>query len=197
MAGGRFRRSARRDDAGDRDPRVLQAVQRAKSGDTGAMRFLYATYADNVFGFILSIVRDEHDAEDATQQVFLKLMTSLHKYEPREVPFAAWMLRVARNVAVDHLRKRRAVPCEQILDADETVDERSHDCRRLLREALATLPPDQRDVIILRHLVGLSPGQIAERMSKTEAAVHGLHHRGRRALCGELRRLDAAPTTVA
>lgn len=196
LVGGGFRRRARRDDAGDRDPRILRAVQRAKEGDSEALRFLYATYADNVYGFVLSIVRDEHEAEDVTQQVFLKLMTSLCKYESREVPFVAWMLRVARNVAVDHLRKRRAIPCEQILDADETVDERSDDCRLMLQQALATLPRDQRDVILLRHLVGLSPGQIAERMDKTEAAVHGLHHRGRVALRGELVRLDAAPTTL-
>ncbi|HET6448351.1 MAG TPA: sigma-70 family RNA polymerase sigma factor [Conexibacter sp.] len=196
IPGGRFRRRTRRDDAGDRDPRVLRAVSRAQAGDPEALRFLYTSYADNVYGFVLSVVRDEHDAEDVTQQVFLKLMTSIGKYEPREVPFAAWMLRVARNVAFDHLRKRRAVPCEQIHDADATVDERSEDCRLLLQEALATLPRDQRDVIILRHLVGLSPGQIAQRMQKTEAAVHGLHHRGRVALRGELTRLDAAPTTA-
>jgi RNA polymerase sigma-70 factor (ECF subfamily) len=196
MAGACFRRWGRRTGADDRDPRVLAAVDRAKAGDPEALRFLYSTYADSVFGFILSIVRDVHDAEDVTQQVFLKLMTSLVKYEPREVPFAAWMLRVARNVAVDHLRKRRAVPCEDILDVNVTVDERSDDCRRLLHEALATLPRDQRDVVILRHLVGLSPGQIAKRMDKTEAAIHGLHHRGRKALRDELTRLDAAPTTA-
>ena len=192
----RFRRRPRRDDADDRDPRVMWAVDRAKAGDPEALRFLYATYAGNVYGFVLSIVRDEHDAEDVTQQVFLKLMTSIDKYQPREVPFAAWMLRVARNVAVDHLRKRRAIPCEEILDPDTAVDERSDDCRRTLHEALATLPHEQCEVIVLRHFVGLSPGQIAHRLEKTEAAVHGLHHRGRRALRSELVRLDAAPTTA-
>ncbi|MGN6189413.1 MAG: RNA polymerase sigma factor [Conexibacter sp.] len=193
---GRFRRRPRRDDADDRNPEVVRAVDRAKAGDPEALRFLYATYAGNVFGFVLSIVRDEHDAEDVTQQVFLKLMTSIDRYEPREVPFAAWMLRVARNVAVDHLRKRRAIPCEQILDPDTALDERSDDCRRTLHEALATLPRDQCQVIVLRHLVGLSPGQIAVQLHKTEAAIHGLHHRGRRALRSELVRLDAAPTTA-
>jgi RNA polymerase sigma-70 factor, ECF subfamily len=196
IVAGRFHRRPRRDDADDHDPRVLHAVARAKGGDPDAVRFLYATYAGNVFGFVLSIVRDEHDAEDVTQQVFLKLMTSIDKYEPRDVPFAAWMLRVARNVAVDHLRKRRAIPCEEILDADAAFDDRSDDCRRVLREALATLPREQCHVIVLRHLVGLSPGQIAVRMDKSEAAIHGLHHRGRRALRSELTRLDAAPITA-
>src|SRR4051812_47716942 len=67
---GRFQRRPRRDDADDRDPRVMLAVDRAKAGDPEALRFLYATYAGNVYGFVLSIVRDEHDAEDVTQQVF-------------------------------------------------------------------------------------------------------------------------------
>ena len=65
------------------------------------------------------IVRDEYEAEDVTQHVFAKLMKILHKYEPRGVPFAAWILRVARNVAVDHMRARRAIPCEEVREPDD------------------------------------------------------------------------------
>ena len=83
---------------------VAQAVARAKTGDQEAFRFLYLRYADNVYGYVTSIVRDEYEAEDVTQHVFTKLITTLPKYEQREVPFAAWILRVARNVAVDHMR---------------------------------------------------------------------------------------------
>ena len=66
-----------------------------------------------------------------------------------------------------------------------------------LREALATLPEDQRQVVVLRHVVGLTPGEIADRLGRTENAVHGLHHRGRRALQQELRQLECGPVTVA
>ena len=85
---------------------VTRAVIAAKAGDMDAVRFLYLRYKDNVYGFVLSMVREPHEAEDITQQVFMKLMSSIHKYEPRAVPFMAWILRVARNVAIDHLRQR-------------------------------------------------------------------------------------------
>ena len=64
-----------------------------------------------------------------------------------------------------------------------------------LREALAELPDDQRNVLVLRHVVGLTPGEIAGRLGKSEPSIHGLHHRGRRALQRELRRLESTPCT--
>ena len=192
-ARGRFHRGV---DCDDGDPRIAGAVERAQRGDRDAVRFLYVAYADNVYGYVLSIVRDEHDAEDVTQQVFLKLITAITRYEPRHVPFAAWMLRVSRNVALDHLRQRRHVLCEEVRAADVVADERADDCRQALREALEQLPAAWRDVLLMRHLVGLTPGEIARRLDKSEAAVHGLHHRGRSALRLELSRLDAEPATA-
>ena len=154
-------------------------MARAKSGDTDAIRFLYLRYKDNVYGYVLSILRDAHEAEDATQTVFVKLISVIHKYEPREVPFTAWILRVAHNVAIDSLRQRRPVPCEEVIESSRPADDASHDRRWGLEQALETLPEDQRDVIVLRHLVGLSPGEIAHRMGRTESSIHGLHHRAR------------------
>jgi RNA polymerase sigma-70 factor, ECF subfamily len=58
---------------------------------------------------------------------------------------------------------------------------------------LHRLPANQREVLLLRHVAGLSPREIAERLGKTEAPVHGLHHRGRRALSAALRELEAMP----
>ena len=63
------------------------------------------------------------------------------------------------------------------------------------RAGLETLPEDQRDVVVLRHLVGLSPGEIAHRLGRTESSIHGLHHRARLALRRELIRAECAPTT--
>ena len=62
-------------------------------------------------------------------------------------------------------------------------------------QALEALPEDQRGVVMMRHLVGLTPGEIADRMGRTEASIHGLHHRARQALRRELVRIDCAPTT--
>jgi RNA polymerase sigma-70 factor (ECF subfamily) len=58
------------------------------------------------------------------------------------------------------------------------------------------LPYEQREVILMRHLVGLTPPEIATRMGRSESSIHGLHHRGRRALQQELRRLESAPATA-
>lgn len=196
---GRFRSLPTIDDGPVRERRVVaQAVARAKAGDKEAVRFLYLRYADNVYGYVRSIVRDEHEAEDVTQHVFAKLMTALPKYETREVPFAAWILRVARNVAVDHMRQRRAIPCEEVRDLGRDEEDESGKQRSLaLRDALADLNEDQREVLVLRHLVGLTPGEIAARMGRTEPSVHGLHHRGRGELRSALAEMECAPMVAA
>ena len=191
---GRFRPNPNLAEGADRDRIVAQAVTRAKAGDSEAIRFLYMQYADNVYGYVRSIVRDDYEAEDVTQHVFAKLMVVLPKYEQRSVPFAAWILRVARNVAVDHMRQRRAIPCEEVREMDPRRD--SGDAQQTsmgLREALEELPDDQREVLVLRHLVGLSPGEIAGRLGKTEPSVHGLHHRGRGSLRTALVERECAP----
>jgi RNA polymerase sigma-70 factor (ECF subfamily) len=179
----------------DRDPAIARAVARAKSGDMDAIRFLYLRYRNNVYGYVLSILRDAHEAEDATQTVFIKLISVIHKYEPRQAPFTSWLFRVARNVAIDSLRQRRPVPCEEVIESSRPADDSSHDRRWGLQQALETLPEDQREVVVLRHLAGLSPGEIADRMDRTEASIHGLHHRARVALRRELIRAECAPTT--
>jgi RNA polymerase sigma-70 factor, ECF subfamily len=176
---------------------VNRAVTRAKQGDRDAVRFLYMRYADNVYGSVRTIVRDHHDAEDVTQQVFAKLMTAIVKYEQRGVPFVAWLLRMSHNAAVDAVRARRATPAAEIFGADDAVCEETHDRARSLHEALAALPEDQREVVVMRHVLGLSPVEIAERLGRTNSSVYGLHHRGRLALCAELERLDSVPLTAA
>jgi RNA polymerase sigma-70 factor (ECF subfamily) len=128
--------------------------------------------------------------------VFAKLMTVLHKYEQREVPFTAWLMRLAHNVAYDHLRRRIPTPAEEWASPDAEVDNKSSDDRQMVGDALAALPEDQREVVVLRHLVGLTPTEIAERLGRSESSIHGLHHRGRRALQCHLRDSECAPVTV-
>jgi RNA polymerase sigma-70 factor (ECF subfamily) len=187
-----------RDSSPTRNPdRLLSnAIARAKEGDTGALHFLYVRFADDVRGYIQSIVHDQHEAEDITHTLFAKLMTKIQRYEQREVPFAAWILRVARNAALDHVRARRAIPCDEVRTSDEHGDEAAIERGASLRTALEQLPAEQREVLVLRHIAGLSPGEIAERLGKTESSIHGLHHRGRGALQTALRDLDAAPVTA-
>ncbi len=177
---------------------VARAVARAKQGDRAAMRFLYLRYADNVYGYARSIVQNDHDAEDVVQQVFTRVLTAIETYELRSVPFSAWLLRIAHNLAIDCVRRRRPL----VDDVDATlVDsgahlEASHQ-RDVLRDALAELPAVQREIIALRHLAGFSPGEIADRLGRSEDSIHGLHHRGRRALKVALTHAGASPCTLA
>ena len=175
---------------------VRRAVARAKGGDRDAVRFLYLRYADNVYGYVRTIVRDHHDAEDVTQQVFTKLLTAIPKYEERSVPFVAWLLRISHNAAVDAVRTRRTTPTEEVYGCDEAVPEDAPERSRSLRAAFATLPTDQREVVVLRHVLGLTPVEIAAQLGRSHSSVYGLHHRGRRALCAELERLDSVPLTA-
>lgn len=189
-----FHSSAAVDESPARLAQTRLAVARAKEGDRDALQFLYVRYSNNIYGYVRSIVRDDHEAEDVTQHVFAKLMTTLVKYDDRGVPFFAWLLRLARNVAIDHLRANRLTPTENVIDPDMSSGA-DLDRAETVRAALATLPDEQRQVVILRHVVGLTPGEIADRMGRTESSVHGLHHRGRRALQRELARLDSTPLT--
>ena len=190
---GRFARSDPRQAP---DGLVYEAVARAKEGDMSALHFLYVRFADDVCAYVRSIVRDPHAAEDVTQIVFTKLMKAIQKYERRDVPFAAWIIRVARNVALDHIRASRQIPLAEVRTSDEGTEQVGFERALCLREALGRLPSDQREVLVLRHVAGLSPGEIADRLGKSEASIHGLHHRGRGALRAALRELEAAPVTA-
>lgn len=192
-----FRARSAVDESHEDQRLVRRVVSRAKEGDRDAIRTLYLRYADNVYGYVRSIVRDDHEAEDITQHVFAKLMLVIVKYDERSVPFLGWLLRLAHNAAIDHLRSRRAVPAEEIYGVDERASATGADRSTALHAALAALPADQRTVVVMRHVVGMSPTEIAEHLGRSESSVHGLHHRGRKALQCELRRLESAPSTGA
>jgi RNA polymerase sigma-70 factor, ECF subfamily len=178
-----------------RDPDVSDLVHRLKGGDRDALATLYTRFRGTVYGYLRGVVRDEHEAEDLTQHVFAKLPTAVRRYEPRESPFAAWLMRVARNAAIDAERRKRLVLVGDapagLVASDDT------ELRRSLRDALDSVPVEQRKVLVMRHVVGLSPGEIADRLDRSEASVHGLHHRGRRVLRKRLEELGSAPRLAA
>ena len=169
----------------------------AQRGDRAAMQALYVRYRPAVLGDVQPIVREQHDAEDVCQQVFAKLLTELWRYEPGGSTFLGWLLRVARNTAIDHRRRRRwSIPVAVVRDPEALgADDVAVACRASLREALGTLPAGQRDVLLLRHLLGLTPPEIARRTGRSVGAVNGLHHRGRAAARVALHDLGAGPAT--
>jgi RNA polymerase sigma-70 factor, ECF subfamily len=196
--GSRTKRSAAASSTAEQDPGeriVALAVRRAKLGDRSAFAFLYSRFAETVHRYALSILRNPHDAEEVTQQVFTRLFATIDKYEQRDVPFLAWILRVTRNASYDHVRRRRSVPVAEVRvwDQHDALDRRG-DTADLIA-ALAQLPKDQREVLVLRHLAGLSPGEIAAHTGRTEGSVHGLHYRGRAALKADLKARGCVPVT--
>ncbi len=191
-----FRSRTALDESPETAKKVRMAVKLAKGGDRDALQYLYTVYSNNIYGYVRSIVHDDHEAEDVTQHVFAKLMTTLVKYDDRGVPFFAWLVRLARNASIDHLRSNRLTPTEHVIDPDASYGG-DFDQAETVRTALASLPNEQRQVVFLRHVVGLTPGEIADRLGRSESSIHGLHHRGRRALQRELTRLDATPLTLA
>jgi RNA polymerase sigma-70 factor, ECF subfamily len=177
----------------DREDRLLRkAVSLAKQGDRAGLRYLYLRYAGDVYRYVLAIVRDHHEAEDITHNVFTKLIDNIRLYQPGEVPFGGWIVRVARNTAIDHVRSRRPVPTDEF-PRDEGAE--SPPLGDLL-SALGELPREQREVIVLRHIVGLTPIEIASLLGKSESSVHGLHNRGRRTLQASLSDRGAVPAVA-
>jgi RNA polymerase sigma-70 factor (ECF subfamily) len=176
---------------------VAAAADRARDGDEDALRLLYLLYADNVFGYVLSIVHDEHDAEDVTSEIFARLPRALSHYRPSATPFAAWLLRVARNAALDFLRAQRSVPQAEVHVSTGVPELHAHERLDDLRAALIALPADQRQVMVLRLIAGLSPTEVAERMDRSVDAIHALQHRARRRLREELTQAGWAPTSLA
>jgi RNA polymerase sigma-70 factor, ECF subfamily len=177
--------------------RTRRVVDAARAGDREAMGELYALHAPAVHAHVLRVVRDVDDADDVTQQVFAKLLTGLDRYRPGEAPFIAWVLRVARNAAIDHVRRTHDVVVDDVDDVRARDEDRGADeLRASLRAALALLPQGQRDVLLLTHLVGLSPAEIAAVLGCSVRAVHGLHYRGRIAVRVTLTDLGSAPAVV-
>jgi RNA polymerase sigma-70 factor, ECF subfamily len=174
--------------------RTRRTIGRAADGDRDALQDLYLRYSGPVYRHVRGVIRDEHEAQDITQLVFLKLIAALPVYDERHGPFRPWLLRVARNLAIDQIRRRRAVPAEPVPDGaacDDTERQRAG----AFYDALAELSDDQREVLVLRQIVGLRPREIAARMDRTEGSVHALHHRARAAMRASLELLEAAPAT--
>lgn len=175
---------------------VHAAIERVRAGDHQALRVLYTEYSETIRRYATVLLGDADLAEDVTQSTFLKLLRVLHRYERRDTPFEAWLLRVARNVAFDLVRQRRRQTRDEWIPEEPSRGEDSQtEARQALTEALAALPAAQREVILLRHVVGLSTGEIAERLGRSEAAVNNLHHRARMTLQVALRMGGTTPGT--
>lgn len=158
------------------DEAALVAAARA---DPDAFAELYRRYLPRIYRYLRARAGSDQDAEDLTQQVFLKALTALSDYRDRGLPFAAWLFRIARNVAIDASRGRRHtvswddLPEEQLprVAAGPEIVALQRESLARLRLLLARLDDDKRDLLALRIAAGLTIPEVAETVGKSEAAV--------------------------
>ncbi len=150
---------------------------------------MYDTYVDEVFRFIYYRVSDEDTAEDLTSQIFIKVWDNLPRYQQRGSPFRAWLFQIARNLLIDHYRTRKetlSLEPHALLEPDpaanvsETVEQRL-EAERMLG-LLQQLTQDQREVLTLKFINGLSTKEIASILKKGQGAIRALQMRGLQAL---------------
>lgn len=164
------------------DPERDRALmRRVATHDEDALAALYDQYAPAVNGLARSILHDPALAEEVTHDVFLSLWQQPAAYDPARGTFAGWLLRVARNRAIDQLRRRRETS-ESALDADVTgwiIDPEPGPEEQALaglrrdevRRALSALTPDQRELLELAYFTDLSQSQIAARLHRPLGTV--------------------------
>jgi RNA polymerase sigma-70 factor (ECF subfamily) len=157
-------------------------VTRAQGGDREAFGELYRTHAPAVARLVR--FRMGAEDEDAVAEVFFRAWRGLGGYRDTGVPFSAWLYGIARHVAIDELRKRhRAEPTDELPDRE--VEPMTADLLTL-RGAIDQLPTEQRQVIELKYLVGLTNDEVASAMGCTPGAVNAKQWRALRALANEM-----------
>ncbi len=190
-------------------------VQKASEGDQRSVGALYDRYVSSLYRFCLSKTGNETDAEDLTEDIFLKAITSLDKFtwrpkgkktEESFSPFRAWLFRIARNQIISMYRKRDTrsrvdvqVEEEPIWVADKSAGPAEITERKFLLEqaaaAIEELPESQRDVVRLRFFGDMSVDEVARSLGKEPGNVRVLQHKAlknlRNILAGEFDLLGA------
>ncbi len=164
------------------EPEIDRLVQKASKGDAGAFGQLYDHYVDLVYRHIYYRVYSTHDAEDLTQQVFMKAWKALGKYRKKSA-FGAWLMTISRNLLIDHYRSRKdRDSIDEQFDMEsgdpgpEELAEVSAD-RQRLAIAIGRLPDEQRQVVIMKFIDGYEYSEIAGMLGKKEGAIRVIQHR--------------------
>ena len=163
-----------------------------KRGEDGSYQAIYERYRPRVRGICIRMLNHNHDAEEAQQETFMRVYTSLPKFNGR-YQLGAWVSRIATNVCLDHIRSRVRKPAdcathEMLVDLAVGPEENGPeeellkgDERNRVRVVLAKLAPNHRAALALREFEGMSYGDIAIALNMTEPQVKALIHRARKA----------------
>jgi RNA polymerase sigma-70 factor (ECF subfamily) len=158
-------------------------VQRAISRDADAFGRLYDMYVDRVYRHLYYRVGNVADAEDLTQQVFLKAWQAIDRYKRTASPFLAWLMTISHNLVVDFYRTRKdrtylkaEVMANDVASSPERVAEARFEQQRL-RRAILQLRGDEQQVIMLHFVEGFRHAEIAAVLGKSEGAIRVILHR--------------------
>jgi RNA polymerase sigma-70 factor (ECF subfamily) len=180
-----------------------EAVNRARAGEQQALADLYDWYMPRVYRYALARVGNVAEAEDITEEVFLKMLGAIADFRWKDVPFSSWLFRIAHNHVATYFRRnaQRGGPAAALTedmvdgrpDLAAAVEERI--TLEEVQRATEQLPDAQREVIALRFAVGLSISETAKVLGKRENNIKALQHKAvarlQRLLVPEASRLDA------
>jgi len=159
-------------------------VDAARVGDEGAIATLYNRYFPRVYRYMLVRTGNVGDAEDLAEEVFIRVLDALERFEWRQVPFSAWLFRIAHNAVVSHQRRDgargRFSPLSPSLPVNTQGPEEAVEARLALdevMEATRNLPEAQRKVIALRFGAGLSVAETARALGKSGGNVKVIQHK--------------------
>lgn len=163
-------------------------IRRAQEGETVVVGALYERYQRGIYRYLYYRVGDQQTAEDLTSEVFLRMVEKLSNYNDQNLSFQAWLFQIARNLSIDHYRKMGVQQNVQLVDdfpeqGNEPLELIAQELTiEKLRRAMVKLPENQRDVIVMRFIVGIPIGEVAETLHKTEDSIKGLQRRALLAL---------------
>jgi RNA polymerase sigma-70 factor (ECF subfamily) len=173
---------------------VRSLVERAKTGDRTALEELYLIHFDRIYSYLHMSVGNRHDAEDLTNQTFVRMIESIDRFEWRQAPLSAWLFRIAHNLAMDHFRTgRRWQPEEQPPepdDAQQGADEEALDAigRQSMLAMIEGLSEEQQQVLTLKFVFNFGNREVAAILGKSEGAIKSLQHRALASLQRQLTR---------
>src|SRR5918999_4154417 len=181
---------------GDSTTAVRRLVERAQGGDRAALEKLYLLHFDRIYSYLHMSVGNRYDAEDLTNQTFMKMLEAIDRFEWRKVPLSAWLFRIAHNLAMDHFRAhRRWQPEDEPPEPEHLAEHSAEEAAlrsigdRSMLEMIESLSIDQQQVLTLKFVFSFSNAEVATILGKTEGAVKSLQHR---ALASLQRQLAAA-----